>query len=351
MVAPHKNKTLGHPATNGDLVSFNVGSGQTKWSYEPPETEYPQPQSISIVSSSAGNGVLAKTTDFYNDVDMLARLDANGNATFENWGIRRLDYYVGQLFIGNDNNGAVDLIPDTPNPLPASGWTKPTQSGTNQEVNIHLPVRVYQIQNTTVSPNQSIASQIQQTQQFWQTQIEGLHLDWDNHINNRASCTAAGGCGKFPDADLSNYRPRYGCVDSVAWEALTLMFPNSPANSQGINFIYLNNIQFDSPPLFSPQTAIEIVPEYNHTAVCPTGDDIVMSTSAYGYVGAHSVGHVFGLGDITDAAAAQAPKGGINLMCSGLPVCGDSSKIGTYLTPVQLRQAQKGLLQWKQKPN
>jgi hypothetical protein len=59
---------------------------------------------------------------------------------------------------------------------------------------------------------------------------------------------------------------------------------------------------------------------------------------------------VFGLSDLTKDADATAPDGKAKLMCSGLTLCGDSSKIGTYLTWVEIQKASKGLIKWISNP-
>ena len=178
-------------------------------------------------------------------------------------------------------------------------------------------------------------------------------MDWAGAPNptQAPGCAPGTDCLQFPTANLTNYVPPFGCGTSTAWLALTTRFPNSPSMSNGIKFIFLNNIVHSPPPVIGPPFAIETVPTYDTrpSAGCPTGNDIVMSSQAYANVGAHAVGHVLGLDDLR-GAAANGPSGP-NLMCSGDAICADSSQIGSYLTIKQKIDAGKGILQWLPKAN
>lgn len=81
------------------IVAFKVDSGQALWTYQaaPPNT-------VSLIASTAGGGVVAKTTDL-SGVDTIIRLDSTGMATTDPWTGSDLNYWAGNIWPGEPASG------------------------------------------------------------------------------------------------------------------------------------------------------------------------------------------------------------------------------------------------------
>jgi hypothetical protein len=111
-------------ATDGaKVVSFDLTSGQVQWSYTSP--------SLSIIASTAGNGLVAKTTD-QNGIDTVLRFDSTGAVTPDTWTASGLDYFIGNTWLGSPSGGAATGYSAGTVQLSSAAWITPDQSGTRQ---------------------------------------------------------------------------------------------------------------------------------------------------------------------------------------------------------------------------
>jgi hypothetical protein len=88
--------TDGRDTANGpQIVSFNLASGAVKWGYQVgPQT------GLSLVTSTAGNGIVAKATD-QSGTDTPLRFDSGGVLTTDSWGGRQIDLFSQNFWIGD----------------------------------------------------------------------------------------------------------------------------------------------------------------------------------------------------------------------------------------------------------
>jgi hypothetical protein len=87
--------TDGTDTNLSQLVSFNIDSGANNWTYQAPSQN-----TISIITVSQGNGLVAKITD-QNGNETVARFDSSGSVSFDPWSASHVDYFVaGMSWLG-----------------------------------------------------------------------------------------------------------------------------------------------------------------------------------------------------------------------------------------------------------
>jgi hypothetical protein len=109
------------------VASFNLSSGATNWTYQATAQN-----SLSIIASAAGNGLVAKTTD-QSAHDTLLWFNSAGAATMDTWNASHVQYADNQWFGLLTSAGTTSLaaISDAPVLWANSGWLMPQQAGTS----------------------------------------------------------------------------------------------------------------------------------------------------------------------------------------------------------------------------
>jgi hypothetical protein len=149
-------------ATDGStVVSFDVNSGLVNWSYQAPSTS-----SVSIIASTAGNGLVAKLTDYQSGFDTVVRLDSTGQPTLDAWQGVRLDYDIGEQWLGFPSTGAAfPAFSAPPVEWSSSIWARPDQNLTNAATP-KIKVRVFSVTEANVS-NDLIRNVVQHGIDYW----------------------------------------------------------------------------------------------------------------------------------------------------------------------------------------
>ncbi len=115
-----------------NAVSFNLNTGAVNWNYlAAPQT------GVSIISSAAGNALVAKTTN--SGVDTVLRFDSTAAGTQDAWSASSVDYFIGNEWLGFPASGG-DMMAYSAAPvdLSLSFWFAPEQKKTNRA----LPISV-----------------------------------------------------------------------------------------------------------------------------------------------------------------------------------------------------------------
>jgi hypothetical protein len=219
-------------ATDGaTLSSFNLSSGQVNWNYSAPSST-----SLSIVTSTEGNGLVARLKD---TTESITRLDSSGNATLDTWtaatpsnigasSLSNTTFLASDGFIATPSGTnqvlmlQSDAVIDYPDGV---GEASPPEDG--REKSIHLPISAFEINDPSVVPSESITVQLNRAQKLWSNKIEGLKFDWDGTITNVLGCTAAGGCSNH-DSGPDRLSTAAGLWRECRLERLDHTFPERP---------------------------------------------------------------------------------------------------------------------------
>jgi hypothetical protein len=76
----------------GRVVSFDVATGAVRWTWEAPSGQ------LEMIAATAGNGLVLKVPAEGGE-EGIARLDANGQATYENWTGNSVQYAYGNTWL------------------------------------------------------------------------------------------------------------------------------------------------------------------------------------------------------------------------------------------------------------
>lgn len=120
--------TDGTDTVNGPVVSsFSVASGALNWSYQTT-----MQNTLSIVASTSGNGLVAKTTD-QNANDTLIWFDPTGATTTDTWSASSVQYGENEWlgFSGAASASSITVFSDAPVLWADSVWLMPQQAGTS----------------------------------------------------------------------------------------------------------------------------------------------------------------------------------------------------------------------------
>jgi hypothetical protein len=102
---------------------FSGNNCGTFWTYQG------QYLGVTLVASTAGNGLLAKTTN--QNVDTLVQFDSNGNATPYSWSAPGVSYWAGSFYPASSSSGTTEYS-DTVVPLSDSAWETAGEFGTQR---------------------------------------------------------------------------------------------------------------------------------------------------------------------------------------------------------------------------
>ena len=110
------------------LASITFPSCATNWTW----TAQPG-QTLSIISSTAGNGLVAQTTNVDTGVSTVIQFDSAGSPTTDTWSATDLSYWAGNLWAGMSSPGGpfTGYSGDLVN-FSSAGWPEVGEAGTNQ---------------------------------------------------------------------------------------------------------------------------------------------------------------------------------------------------------------------------
>jgi hypothetical protein len=113
--------TNGTDTVNGPVIaSFNASSGSVNWSYQGTAQN-----TLSIVASSASDGLVAKTTD-QTGSDTVIRFNSTGAEAADAWTGAQIDYYAtGGFFTGAGSGSAIAAYFATPIQEASAAGTRP----------------------------------------------------------------------------------------------------------------------------------------------------------------------------------------------------------------------------------
>jgi hypothetical protein len=108
------------------IASFDMNSGAVNWTYQAPSGDQ-----VSIISSSAGNGLAAKLIS--SSGSTVVRFDSSGNATSDPWAAVGIQNYGGNQWLGISNGNFLG-ISAAPVELSSAIWYAPDGNGGNAAV-------------------------------------------------------------------------------------------------------------------------------------------------------------------------------------------------------------------------
>lgn len=181
----------------GNIASFDINSGQVKWTYQAPSQNV-----LSLVASSAGGGLVAKATN-YQDIsadltgtDTVLRFDSTGTPTSVAWSGASVQYLVGSAWLSSFN-GSLNSVLGGDFDLTNSTWNFPDQKLTHAATRkIHL--RVYKVNEAAVDDD-FIRARIKTATDYWQK--KGVQFDWNGVPVGVPACDTAAwpSCVPAPD--------------------------------------------------------------------------------------------------------------------------------------------------------
>jgi hypothetical protein len=110
---------LAYVNNGGTVTAFTVGTASAAWTYQAP-----QGAGMNIIASSAGGGLVVKTTS--QGVDTVVRLDPNGQPTTDSWSGNSIQYAYGDMWLAV---GSTDAIAAPAVAFSESIWTSPAGNG------------------------------------------------------------------------------------------------------------------------------------------------------------------------------------------------------------------------------
>jgi outer membrane protein assembly factor BamB len=159
------------------LQAFDVNSGQPRWTYGVPDSDYILP-----AVAAAGGGLVVTDFNFDQSLETVIRLDPAGNPTRDPWSAQvpcctQIDYFIGDLWISPSSGNAITAYSAARADFAASSWPSPPQNNAEKR---KINVQVFQLDPTqsgvlpiTVDMTERVNSAIN----FWQNQ--GILLNWD----------------------------------------------------------------------------------------------------------------------------------------------------------------------------
>jgi hypothetical protein len=359
------------------IASFNVTSGTVIWSYQAAAGN-----ELSIIAATAGNGLVAKTTD-QNGADTVIRFDATGAvgasrrartvviassvgsrsgqpAAADTWttaGYKLVNFLAGDTFVASSlTSGQAQVISSGLDISWAlySPWAKP-QPDNRTDPKVRVKIRVYQVDDAApVYPAGQISQEIKSARDYWWTKAE-IGLDWDSVVLPLKACNPAlhpGGCDEWTDLyeihGPSQYNEMVNTINAPKIQ-------NGIDPSKGISIIFTGML-FDA-----DSKQVDGITPYNHSVSAYDNFTMIPWTVPWQVV-AHELGHGLQLRHFTttDALVSLDPAEywfGIDYIIAGILksknnlMCGpDPSGTRLYcpnvpntdLTWDQIKRAQKG---------
>ncbi|HWZ96562.1 MAG TPA: IPT/TIG domain-containing protein [Candidatus Dormibacteraeota bacterium] len=330
-------------ATDGSSVaSFNPSSGSTNWTYAAPSQNF-----FSLIAASAQSGLVGKLTD-QNGFNSVIRFDQSGVSANDTWtanaaanlnvpGLINVRFLSSDAFLAtksNSNSIALFSSGSEIDWVSPCIWCEGDPANPATPPSYHLPLKVFQVQGTSVNSQDTIASQVGKAQKVWTGKWKNLFLDWDGQVQTTPVCDAS-----ISGTDCANVTTHLDfisfdilCGPSTGQQTLLARFPNT-LNNQGITILYTGILANgrSNPAGWTPGV----------NGTCFPGHLIVMSQSAFDRDLAHEIGHALSLPDRT-SALVEPGSGKINLMCSAASACSDGHAHGEWLDSDQLDQAWHG---------
>jgi hypothetical protein len=307
--------------TGTNVVSFNLNSGAIIWN-----SQAPSQSALSMIASTAGNGLVAKTSA--QGIDTVTRLDSTGALTQDAWSGSSVGFLLGDMWLGSTSpNGPISAIFAASFDWAFSVWPQSTSNGTNQAKK-KIKVLVSTVAGAGVS-TQYIQDKVNTGINAWQTKA-GILFDWDQTVQQPLLL----GC------DPNNPPPGNTCVSGGSFDITndTLLSQMNevlrrlwPPPSRVVKLLFVNQLGPNNENVgYTP-------PEYKN-AEGITNLSLFQNNSSNSVMVAHELGHVLGLTHVNNP---------INLMCgsTGNPwkdaVTYCWSTITKLLSDDQINQARK----------
>ncbi|MBZ5672521.1 MAG: hypothetical protein LAO04_22705 [Acidobacteriia bacterium] len=112
-------------ANNGAITAFDLSSMTSLWTYQAPAGS----NSMKIIASTAGGGLVAKFSDQYGVQETVVRIDSNGQPSTDSWSGENVSYLV----VGDWLTGSTSLAAPAADPveLAEATWIDPAGGGNN----------------------------------------------------------------------------------------------------------------------------------------------------------------------------------------------------------------------------
>jgi uncharacterized Zn-binding protein involved in type VI secretion len=308
------NPAAVHDVSPNTVVAFDVASGAVRWTWQAAADE------AELVAATAGGGLVVK------DGTRLARLDANGQATYDDWlngapppgtpasidpaTIVSLDYNVGHqwLAITHSSDSTLRSVWARIIDWAWSIWPSPSVEETRASI-APIKVNVFKILEANVE-DAFVRSNVNTAIAYWQMYARIL-LDWNGSITPQFGCDPPQGvpdnCAAPYDVyDLTVFKGNKN--DNRAGSEAVRRF----ASSRGVNYLFVQGFaDTASPP--DPNIALAthgITPIYTDSQGSWYRNlTIIRSQNVGQVVPAHETGHQLQLFHVT-------PIWGLgNLMC------------------------------------
>jgi outer membrane protein assembly factor BamB len=258
------------------IVAFNLTSGQVLWTYQAPAT------TVSLIASSAGNGLVAKLTDYQSGIETVVRFDSTGQPTFDTWSAKGIDYEIGDQWHTFPSTGSgFPALSAAPIEWSSSIGSRPDQNLTNAATP-GITVRVARVMNASLDQqltNAQIQDRVQQAVNFWKSTSQIL-LNWDGNVEQTPACA--------PDQPLCSTGNLYDITDvsqnGTTFFELTRRFKKP----KGLQLIFC----FSAAGSTAQGITVGVIDSSGKTTsfnISAIGKD------AQGLVTAHEIGHIFQL--------------------------------------------------------
>jgi hypothetical protein len=279
-----------------NVVSFNLSSGAVNWNYQAAAQT-----GVSIIASTAGNGLVAKTTTSgTSGIDTVIRLDSTGAATPDTWTASGIGYLAGGLWPGFASSVGLAAFFAAPVDWSDSIWPEPSGDREGQEAarqKIKLSVTKI-VEGVPAGPTEDglITTWVNDAIKYWNQEADVL-LDWGGQIKAQSACPATN-----PRCDVQNDQQSLYSICSGNFQDVRSRFP-AP---KGIDLIFTHQICGGT----SPGQTLNQGNDAN-------GDLIFENKVAlrgdvgFGIIVAHEIGHTFQLQHVGNILASNRS----NLMC------------------------------------
>ncbi len=211
------------------IQAFDINSGQILWTWQAPD---PNNDVVNIIASSAGGGLVAKFTDLSTPsrLETVVRLDSTGQPTLDAWSAARLDYEIGDQWLGFPSAGSAFPAFSAPSvEWTSSVWARPDQNLTNAATP-KIQVRVAKIIEANVD-EVLIRQRVLSGVRYWQ--LNQILLNWDGNIQAMPSCPAT-----RPDCAVGSDPDSLFDIPQASFNEALRRFPIRT----GVNLVFANTV-------------------------------------------------------------------------------------------------------------
>jgi hypothetical protein len=314
----------GVPTTVDEIISFNLGyvppnlgpgvPPTPNWTYQATAGS-----TLSLVAATAGNGLIAKTTN-QGGADTVIRMapGGGGDPTADTWtsaGYKLVDFLASDTFVANSlSSGQAQLIVSGQEVDWAfdSPWAK-KQPDNRADPKVKLTLSVSNVYVTTpqdIQSNANITSTVNNAITFWWKKAK-IQLNWNGTISAVKSCDPVlypSGCGANPLLDIAEINSSTTATEFVRRLCTAGQVPK--CTSSGSQLVFNQDqgsgLGYTS---FTGPTSAAIFMNISAIGAGALEDSSVADSSNHDV--SHELGHQFQLHHIGWSWAS-------NLMCTGV---------------------------------